>query len=279
MAGDSADEVARRAREKADRLVKRAEMFEKGAEGERVVAALLAQLPPTWFVLNDIHWPGRQRANLDHVVVGPTGVFVIDAKNWSGKITVSRGVLRQNGYGRTKAIDGALAARSALAGSLPGVDIRCVVPVICFVGEDHVDGELHGVRLCSVDSLMATLQASPVRLSPELLQFLRFDLDMSSRPASEPYRPSPVSSPVMAMPPPPAWARVTPPPPNRHRASGLSKRRIIFEGIGLWFVLCMIVGVAFSASGHARDQSGGPVLLLVTVVVVALTMGRARKAD
>ena len=115
MAGESAREVARRAREKAERLNKRADMFEQGAEGEAATAEVLATLPPGWTSLHDVRWPGRRLANVDHVLIGPGGVFVIDSKNWTGRITVEGGHLRQNGYSREKAVAGAADAALAVA--------------------------------------------------------------------------------------------------------------------------------------------------------------------
>lgn len=180
MAGESADEVARRAREKAERLLKRAEAFEKGATGERLVAAALKQLPSDWFVLNDLHWPGRSRANIDHVVVGPCGVFVIDAKNWSGAVAVKNGVLRQNGYSRMKAVEGALESVQAVAALFDWIPSGYFVPVVCFVGEGSVNATIKGVEVCSLENLPRVLQSRPNALPPETLQFLRFDLDMST---------------------------------------------------------------------------------------------------
>ena len=88
-AGESARQEARRARERADRLARRAEMFEKGAAGETRTAEALAALGPEWVVLHDQRWPGRRLANIDHVVIGPGGIFVIDSKNWSGDLRVA----------------------------------------------------------------------------------------------------------------------------------------------------------------------------------------------
>src|SRR5690349_8886179 len=167
MAGHSADDVARAAREKAERLLRRAELFERGAEGERLVAAVLAQLPPEWFVLNDLHWPDRDRANIDHVVVGPTGVFVIDAKNWSGSVKVTNGCLRQNGYSRQSTTDGAMEAARAIGSLLPSVDPRHVVPVICFVGEHAANGTVNGVWIRTSGTLLSALQHGRQVLSAE----------------------------------------------------------------------------------------------------------------
>jgi Nuclease-related domain len=65
----------------------------RGAAGERRTARLLGQLEwHGWAVLHDLALPGS-RANLDHLVIGPGGVFVIDSKHY-------RGHLRLDGSGR-----------------------------------------------------------------------------------------------------------------------------------------------------------------------------------
>lgn len=70
----------------------------QGAEGERQVAAALEPLRQFgWIALHDVHWPGRPQANIDHVAIGPGGVVVIDAKNWTGTVALANGTLRQNG--------------------------------------------------------------------------------------------------------------------------------------------------------------------------------------
>src|SRR5687768_5763316 len=105
QAGRSAHERAARTREKIQRLEKSAAAWEAGAIEERATGEVLARLDPAqWSVIHDVRWPGRERANIDHVAIGPCGVFVIDSKNWSGKVAVKDGVLRQNGYLRDKAV-------------------------------------------------------------------------------------------------------------------------------------------------------------------------------
>jgi hypothetical protein len=54
MAGESAREVARAWRAKAETFRRMAEAFERGAQGEEVTAVALAQLPEEWTVLHDI---------------------------------------------------------------------------------------------------------------------------------------------------------------------------------------------------------------------------------
>lgn len=58
------------------------ERWLRGAAGEDATAALLAALPRRrWIVFHDRAVPGSS-ANLDHVVIGPTGVWVIDTKSY-----------------------------------------------------------------------------------------------------------------------------------------------------------------------------------------------------
>lgn len=168
MAGESASASARRLREKAERLQRSAELWERGAAGEQATAAALAQLPAgEWAVMHDVRWPGRQYANVDHVVVGPGGVFVVDSKNWSGTITASGGELRQNGRRRESAVSGAAEAGRAVAELIEAVPARLVQPVLCFVRDEPLVGASAEVLLCSTANLLPTLLSRPVQLTPE----------------------------------------------------------------------------------------------------------------
>ncbi len=59
------------------------ERWWRGAEGERATGDLLDELPRRWSVLHDLRVPGS-RANIDHLVIGPRGVWVIDTKAYRG---------------------------------------------------------------------------------------------------------------------------------------------------------------------------------------------------
>ncbi len=78
-----------------DELAKERESMRKGAAGEKSVAHTLSKLPDEFRVLNDVQTP---TGNLDHVVVGPTGVFVVETKNWRGIVGADgKGELTWNG--------------------------------------------------------------------------------------------------------------------------------------------------------------------------------------
>lgn len=61
-----------------------AEGWYRGVLGERRVAALLATLGPVWTVLHSVP-VGRGSSDIDHVVIGPPGVFTINTKFSPGK--------------------------------------------------------------------------------------------------------------------------------------------------------------------------------------------------
>jgi hypothetical protein len=69
--------------------------WRKGAVGECMVADVLSALSEEYSVINDVT---TASGNLDHVVVGPTGVFAIETKNWRGLVaSTGTGELKQNG--------------------------------------------------------------------------------------------------------------------------------------------------------------------------------------
>ena len=63
----------------------RATHYRKGIVGEELVSTLLAGLPDDFYLINDVTLPGH-RGNIDHVLVGPCGVVVIETKNYRGVI-------------------------------------------------------------------------------------------------------------------------------------------------------------------------------------------------
>jgi hypothetical protein len=64
--------------------------WRRGAAGERRTARLLAPLERQgWAVLHDLAIPGSA-ANIDHLVIGPGGVVVIDTKRYRGRLQLDR---------------------------------------------------------------------------------------------------------------------------------------------------------------------------------------------
>jgi hypothetical protein len=68
------------------RFDKDAASWSQGAEGEETVGAILEGLASDgWFVLHDV---SLGRGNIDHIVVGPAGIFSIETKSHRGRVNV-----------------------------------------------------------------------------------------------------------------------------------------------------------------------------------------------
>jgi len=73
--------------------------WSSGAEGEEKVAAYLNLLGDGYHVVHDVVLPGRI-GNIDHIVLGPNGIFVIETKNHKGYITCNGDWWKQRKIGR-----------------------------------------------------------------------------------------------------------------------------------------------------------------------------------
>lgn len=59
--------------------------YKGGLEAENLVILSLQGLNDDYFLINDIKLPDS-RGNIDHIVLGPNGIFVIETKNYGGQI-------------------------------------------------------------------------------------------------------------------------------------------------------------------------------------------------
>lgn len=73
---------------------RRMENYYKGARGEEYVSGILRSLPDNYHVFNDFVARGE---HIDHVVVGPVGVFAIETKFWNGRVTLEEDHILLNG--------------------------------------------------------------------------------------------------------------------------------------------------------------------------------------
>src|ERR1035437_2509708 len=80
---------------KLEEIEKRRMAMRKGAAGENAVAKILEDFPEDYCIINGLTTPF---GDLDHVVVGPTGVYILDAKNWKGAVSADgKGGILLNG--------------------------------------------------------------------------------------------------------------------------------------------------------------------------------------
>lgn len=80
-----------------EKQIRLARMEEDGADGEREFIKFLKDLPDTYTVISDLDFTDSY-GNIDHLIIGPNGIFAIDVKNWRGTVTPDgKGELLCNG--------------------------------------------------------------------------------------------------------------------------------------------------------------------------------------
>ena len=136
----------------------------KGARGEEMVAGELARLPATWTVFNGIILPDGK--DVDHIAVGPQGVFIIETKHWSGELTLEEGQLLANGRPLMRSpflqIRTLVSAATEQLGKMP-IAVR---GVLCFAGQQFRAGsqQLDEIRICSHLNLIEELTSGNIVL-------------------------------------------------------------------------------------------------------------------
>ncbi|HVM31193.1 MAG TPA: nuclease-related domain-containing protein [Candidatus Limnocylindrales bacterium] len=145
--------------------------WETGAVGEEEVGAMLDGLVGCR-ALHDRRVPGSP-ANIDHIVVAPSGIYVIDAKRYEGVVRVrDRGPLWRTdlrlyvgGRDRSKMADGLRWQVERVVKIIAGsgtTPLPRVVGVLCFVGSSwplfRPPKEFEGLRLESPRSLEKALR-------------------------------------------------------------------------------------------------------------------------
>jgi hypothetical protein len=166
-----------------------------GALGERRVGKLLTQLGPEWAVLNSVP-VGSSTSDIDHIVIGPGGVFTINTKNHSGATVWVRGRgLMVNGQKQRYLAHTTHEAERAAKKLSQATGIRVpVTGVLAFVGLKKLDireaphAEGIGIALWHERELVKRLTNSPRVLDQQQVQAI---VDVANNPHVWHVRPRP----------------------------------------------------------------------------------------
>jgi hypothetical protein len=148
--------------------------WRRRAAGERRTARLLAPLERHgWAVLHDLAVP-RSRANIDHLVIGPGGVFVVDSKQYRGRLQLDAVGKLWHGRHPLAPTLGAVsweADRAAQVLTDPDVVVR---PIMAVHGAQVPWGKVvtDGVPVVAAQRLPSMLLALPAVLGPERVAWL-----------------------------------------------------------------------------------------------------------
>jgi hypothetical protein len=148
--------------------------WRRGAEGERRTARLLGPLERQgWAVLHDLAVP-RSQANIDHLVIGPGGVFVIDSKQYRGRLQLDpTGRLWHGRYPLAPALRAVSFEADQAALVLTDPDV-VVVPIVAVHGAQVPWGKVvtDGVPVVAARRLPSMLGRLPAVLGPERVAVL-----------------------------------------------------------------------------------------------------------
>jgi len=155
-----------------------------GALGEEKLARELAEVPGLQ-ALNDRRVRGTRR-NIDHIVIAPAGVFVIDAKNDKGMVDIrNRGWLFRPAYRLTvggrdcsSMADNMAWQVEAVAAVLDGANpMPPITPVLCFLEADWplfgAPDKFRGVRLEGPRSIKRLVTAEAILEPAQVAELTR----------------------------------------------------------------------------------------------------------
>jgi hypothetical protein len=155
------------------------ERWRTGSEGEKATARCLRPLlKHGWTLFNDIE---TDHGNIDHVLVGPAGVFMLESKRLSGMVAIrhEKLVVRwredpDDGYENDSIGGRARGAAFSLHSYLnsAGVDLWVQAVVVLWADFEQRSIERDRVAWVRGDQLASVLAARPALCSPEQVQTL-----------------------------------------------------------------------------------------------------------
>jgi hypothetical protein len=159
--------------------------LKQGIEGEKVVGQFLERLRESGYhIFHDLIGSGF---NVDHVLIGPAGVFTVETKTWSkparGETRIKFDGERLTAAGREPERNPVVQAR-AQAAWLKSVLAEStgrqfdVFPVVVFPGWfiEQTEGSLRNIWVLEPKALPKFLQKEPQCLAPEDVKLASFHL-------------------------------------------------------------------------------------------------------
>ncbi len=107
----------------------------KGARGEQSVGEVLESLDDRYRVHHGID---TGRGNIDHVVIGPTGVFTIETKNVAGRFELRHGRVTRDGFDARDLVRQARAEAMAIRDRLREAGIDGWVEAVVASADAHI---------------------------------------------------------------------------------------------------------------------------------------------
>ena len=146
-----------------------ADRYYGGASGEQDVGLVLARLPQEFHVFNGL---GFDCGDVDHVVVGPTGIFVVETKNHGGTISQRGSRLCRNGIALGRDFIRQANCEAMYVKRRLSPQVQCHVrPIVVFArAKVRVRSLIDGVRVIPLSSLADSVTGRATCLSRSDIQ-------------------------------------------------------------------------------------------------------------
>lgn len=143
--------------------------FRIGAKGEEIVGHRLDRLGPAWRVLHSVQ-VGNNDADIDHVVIGPGGVFTINTKHHpGGRAWVGRWAIKINGrsvpYLRNSRFEATRAAD--LLSAACGFPVEVQAAIVIVTTRFDLKQQPEDVFVGGPRSVVRWLEKRPLVLAPD----------------------------------------------------------------------------------------------------------------
>lgn len=142
--------------------------FRRGAEGEEAVARRLRKLGDEWKVLHSVP-VGDGDCDIDHVVIGPGGIFTLNTKHHGGKkVWIHTNAFKVSGQSQpylSKSRGEAKRATRLLTRAC-GFEVPVQPMIVVIADEITIKGQPEDVIVASPRKAVRRLTEQPARLDP-----------------------------------------------------------------------------------------------------------------
>lgn len=135
---------------------------------EKRVARVLAPLSAMdYHLLGDRQWPGTKRAQVDLVVVGPGGLFIVDTKAWR-EVSIDNDRVYRGDADVTDDLFALVDLADKVQGDMAEIGLAPgeVRPVVVLAGRAGIDVTVNSVRIVGERDVLRTIAAHGSRLTP-----------------------------------------------------------------------------------------------------------------
>jgi hypothetical protein len=143
--------------------------WRRGADGEEEVAKRLEKLGPEWRVIHAVP-VGHKGSDIDHLVIGPPGVFTLNTKNHAGnKVWVAERTFMVNGqrvpHLRNSRFEGERASK--LLSAACGFELRAEPVIVVMCADITIKAQPPDVHVVKRKAIAKWLPSRPPVLTPE----------------------------------------------------------------------------------------------------------------